>query len=94
MAKITKTDIIRNIAATHGTSQETVRASIDAFLDATIGAVENGDDVAIHGFGTFKCSERAARKGHNPATGEKIDIAASKSLTFKQAKAIKDRLND
>ena len=50
---------------------------------------DNGT-VDVFGFGKFSISERAARTGINPATKEKIEIAASKSVKFKASKALKD----
>jgi nucleoid DNA-binding protein len=91
--KITKQDLIRNIAEELGQTQEATAATVDAFLNQITQAIEDSNEVALHGFGGFKRSERAARLGRNPATGEPVQIAAASSLTFKQAKAVKDRLN-
>ena len=59
-------------------------------LDEALGeirrAVDGGETVALRGFGTFRLSERSARKGRNPRTGEEIDIPASRSLAFKASK--------
>jgi DNA-binding protein HU-beta len=55
-------------------------------------ALRNGDKVNISGFGTFAVSERKARTGRNPKTGESIEIPASKSAKFKAGKALKDEL--
>ncbi|WP_298967081.1 HU family DNA-binding protein [uncultured Roseibium sp.] len=56
-------------------------------------AAMNGTETNLTGFGKFKVKETAARQGRNPATGETIQIAASKKLTFAPAKALKDALN-
>ena len=61
-------------------------------LDSISGALSNGDSVALVGFGTFNVRERAARMGRNPATGETIQIAASKGVGFKAGKSLKDSL--
>jgi DNA-binding protein HU-beta len=55
--------------------------------------LKNGDSVTLVGFGTFSVSDRAARTGRNPRTGEAITIPASKSPKFKAGKALKDALN-
>lgn len=55
--------------------------------------LKNGGQVAISGFGTFKVSSRAARKGRNPQTGKEIDIPASKAVKFAISKPFKDELN-
>ena len=51
-----------------------------------------GNKVQLVGFGSFEVKERAARTGKNPATGEQIEIPASKSPTFKPGKAFKDAI--
>ena len=55
-------------------------------------ALKDGDKVQLVGFGSFEVKERAARTGKNPATGEQIEIPASKSPTFKPGKAFKDAI--
>ena len=52
-----------------------------------------GDEIVINGFGKFKVKDSPAREGRNPATGEAMQIAASKKLGFAPAKAVKDKLN-
>ncbi|HYE49039.1 MAG TPA: HU family DNA-binding protein, partial [Azospirillaceae bacterium] len=54
---------------------------------------KKGDDVRLVGFGTFSVSERAAREGKNPRTGEAIRIAASKAPKFTAGKGLKDTVN-
>ena len=66
----------------------------EALLDALVATVEStlaeGEKVAITGFGTFAVSERAARKGRNPQTGQEIDIPACKVPRFTPGKAFKE----
>lgn len=93
MTKINKNDLVKSIAQAHGTTQDAARVPVDAFLDSIVQALETGNEVAIHGFGTFKPTERKARLGRNPSTGETIELAASRSASFKPAKVLKDRLN-
>lgn len=57
-------------------------------------SLKNGEKVEILGFGAFSVSERAARKGRNPQTGEEIEIAASKAPTFKAGKNLKDAVKE
>lgn len=76
---------------------ELTKAQAAQSVDAVLGAIRTGlledGDVALSGFGTFGISARAARTGRNPATGEAIEIAASKAVKFKPCKALKDALN-
>jgi DNA-binding protein HU-beta len=63
--------------------------SIDALMEIITATVAKGDDVALLGFGTFKPSQRAARAGKNPKTGEALKIAATTVPTFKAGAAFK-----
>ena len=78
-----KSELIKAIADNAQLSQADAKKALDATLEAIAKAVKGGDKVALVGFGTFSVSERAAREGHNPATGEKMQIAAKKVVKFK-----------
>lgn len=67
--------------------------AVRAVFDAIAKYLESGDSVQIPGFGRFSISERAARAGRNPATGETIQIAASKNVRFKAGKDLKEKVN-
>ena len=77
-----KTDLVNAIAAT-GISKADSKQALDAALDAIAAALQQGDKVALLGFGTFSVNERPARTGINPATKEKIQIEAKKVIKFK-----------
>jgi len=94
MGKTTKSDIIKAIAESHGTTQSAVQAVVDGFLDVVADSLTLGEEVNLHNFGTFRPVDRKARLGRNPKTGEAVDIAASRAATFKPAKALKERMND
>ncbi len=66
---------------------------VDSMTEVISNALKSKDQVTLVGFGTFLVSERAARKGRNPRTGEEIDIAASNVPRFKPGKALKDAIN-
>ena len=88
-----KTELIEHISANADLSKADAGRALDAFIDAVKVTLKNNDAVTLVGFGTFDVSERAARTGRNPRTGEPVEIAASTTVTFKPAKALKDRLN-
>jgi len=87
------TDLADHIAAAHDVSKADARKIVDGVIAAIADAAAKGDEVALNGFGKFKVKYSPARQGRNPSTGERIDIAASKKLTFAPAKALKDKLN-
>ena len=74
-------------------SQKNLNEIFDIMFDTILDVVEDEGKFAVPGFGTFKMKERAARTGRNPQTGAELKIAASKSLGFKQANKVKERLN-
>ncbi len=85
-----KSELIAAVAEKAGVTKSAADAAVNAMIDAIGGALKAGDKVAIAGFGNFEVKERAAREGRNPATGEAITIAASKSVAFKASKALKE----
>lgn len=88
-----KSELIDSIAAAADISKADAGRALDATIDAITGALKNGDQVALVGFGTFSVKERAARTGRNPKTGEAITIAAANVPGFKAGKALKLKLN-
>ena len=90
---VNKSEVCTHVAAHAGVSRSTAN-SVVSVVFSTIGDALAGDDtVAIVGFGTFSTRERAARRGRNPATGEAISIAASKTPAFKTGKKLRDKVN-
>ena len=88
-----KTELVAAIAEQADISRRDAEAALKAFADVVSAALKNGDKVQLVGFGTFEVSERAAREGRNPQTGQTMQIAASKAPKFKAGKALKDALN-
>jgi len=74
-------------------SKAAAERAVSAVLEAITESLKKDATVALIGFGTFDVKERKARTGVNPATGEKIKIAASKTVSFKAGKALKDVFN-
>lgn len=90
---MTKHELAKQVAANAGLSGEQAMSAVDAAFDAIAGELVAGRDVAIAGFGKFSVGERAARAGRNPATGETIQIAASRAAKFSAAAGLKQQLN-
>lgn len=87
-----KATLIAQIAEKSGLERKQAEKALDAFLDTVTSALKAGDKVQLVGFGSFEVKERAAHTGRNPATGETIEISASKSPVFKAGKTLKDEL--
>ena len=85
-----KSDIAAYVAEQDSLSKAEAERAVNALLEAIRDALASGETVSLPGFGTFSTRSRAARQGRNPATGEPIDIAASKTPSFKAGKALRD----
>ena len=89
-----KAELITAVAENADMTKKDAEKVIKAFIDVVTAEMKKGEKVQLVGFGTFEVSERAAREGRNPQTGETMTIAASKSPKFKAGKALKDAVNE
>lgn len=85
-----KKELVNKIAEETGFTKKAVNETIKAFITATTEGLVADGKVAMVGFGSFTVTERAARKGVNPKTQEKIDIPAKRVPKFKASAALKD----
>ena len=85
--------MIEKIAAGAGITKAQAKAALDATTSALKDALVAGDKIQLVGFGTFSVNERPAREGINPATKEKIQIAAKKVAKFKAGAELADAIN-
>lgn len=83
-----KTELVAAMAKETNLSKKDVEAVLKSFIDVVSEELKKGEKVQLVGFGTFEVSERAAREGRNPQTGETMKIEASKAPKFKAGKAI------
>lgn len=88
-----KTELVSAMAEKAGLSKKDAEAALKAFTDVIAEELKKGEKIQLVGFGTFEVSERSARTGRNPQTGEEMKIPASKSPKFKAGKALKDLVN-
>lgn len=90
METLNKKALVEVLVEKIGVTKVDATTAVEAIFEEIVSAVAAGKKVDFTGFGKFEVTERAARQGVNPATGEKIAIAASKSPKFKAAKAFKE----
>ena len=88
-----KTQLVEKIAEGAGLSKVDAKKALDATVEAIKAALAAGDKVQLVGFGTFAVAERPAREGINPATKQKITIAAKKIAKFKAGAELADAVN-
>jgi DNA-binding protein HU-beta len=85
-----KTELVDAVAQATDLSKVAAGKAVTAVLDAIQGTLEKGGSVVLTGFGTFSMRERPARAGHNPKTGQPMEIKASKTPVFKAGKTFRD----
>jgi DNA-binding protein HU-beta len=90
---MTKNELAERVAERTGTSASQARQVVDVTIEVVSDELAAGGEVALAGFGKFSVSQRAARQGRNPSTGQPIQISASKAAKFSAASALKKRLN-
>ena len=90
---MTKSEFIEAIAEKSELSKTDAAKALAATLESVADALKAGDKVSLIGFGAFSISQRAARMGKNPQTGEELNIPASKVAKFKAGQKLKDALN-
>ena len=88
-----KTELISAVAAATELSRKDADKAVNAAVEAIVAALKAGEKVQIVGLGGFEVKERAARAARNPRTGEEIQIAASKSVSFKPGKACRTMID-
>ncbi len=91
--RMNRMELVSAIAEKSELSKKDAEKALKAFTDVVAEELKKGEQIQLVGFGTFKVSERAAREGRNPQTGETMQIKASKTPKFTAGKALKDALN-
>jgi DNA-binding protein HU-beta len=91
---MTKAELIETLSNKMGLNKADAEKAVNIILDDITNALKQGERVNISGFGTFSVSNRQARSGRNPKTGETIQISASRSAKFKPGKQLKDSLSE
>lgn len=88
-----KVELVELVAERAHLTKKDAAVAVDAVFDGVVEALVKGDEVRVAGFGTVAVKTRAARQGVNPSTHEAMTIPASKVVTLKVAKVLKEKLN-
>ncbi len=88
-----QSELIEKVAKTADLEKAEAGRVVEAVLDAISGALKEQEKVSLQGLGIFDINDRKARQGRNPATGEVIQIAATKSIKFRPSKSLKDAVS-
>ena len=90
---MTKQELVEKMAEKAGITKADAARALEALTETVTEALKAGAKISLVGFGTFATSERAAREGRNPRTGEKVEIAARTAVSFKAGSKLKDAVN-
>ena len=88
-----KAELVDAVAEECGLTKSDASGAVESVFNTIGNQLRQGDSVSVVGFGQFSVSDRAARTGRNPRTGEEIAIAASRAPKFKAGKQLKDAVN-
>ena len=88
-----KAELIAAMSEKAEISKKDAEKALKVFTDVVAEELKKGEKIQLVGFGTFEVTERAARTGRNPQSGEDMNIPASKAPKFKAGKALKDLIN-
>jgi DNA-binding protein HU-beta len=89
---VTKADLVEKVAEKSGLTRTDVAVVVDHFLEVIKKSLENGHNIEIRGFGTFKIKLRKARKARNPRTGEVVPVPDRKVPVFKPSNDFKNMI--
>ncbi|MCB1534110.1 MAG: HU family DNA-binding protein [Rhodoblastus sp.] len=87
-----KTELVSALAEAHELSKPQIGRLVDDVFGNIEAALKKGDEVRFVNFGSFSVKERAARKARNPATGEEIEVPATRKVVFRPGKELKERV--
>jgi len=90
---MTKNELIAQVSDKTLLNRNDATKAVEATFDIITGALKQGDEVKLIGFGSFTVAQRKAREGRNPRTGQPVQIAASKAPKFTAGKGLKDAVN-
>ena len=89
---MTKQEFIKRVAERTQLTERDAGKAVDAFMETVTETLKKGDSISFTGFGKFSASQRAARQGVNPRTGERVEIAATTVPKFSAGSQLKAAL--
>jgi integration host factor subunit alpha len=90
---LTKQTIIEKISEKNNQTPVEAKNTIESLLEIMKSTLASGEDIMISGFGKFCVNEKAPRKGRNPATGKEMMLDGRRTVTFRVAGKLRERIN-
>jgi len=90
---MTKTDLVDKLYDNFGYSRAECAELVEIFFDSIKETLAAGEEIKISGFGVWQVRDKEKRTGRNPQTGQELEIAARRVVTFKPSQVLRDHLN-
>ena len=90
---MTKVDIVDKIYEKVGFPKNEVAKIVEGVFDIIKETLQREDKLVVSGFGNFVIRNKRARRGRNPQTGDGLEIAPRRVLTFKSSRLLNASLN-
>ncbi len=90
---MTKADLVEKVSKEAEMTKKDAEQLVEIVFDSIVGSLNKGEKIELRGFGSFRVSERNARKGRNPKTGAAVNIPAKRVAYFKPGKDLKELIN-
>ncbi|MCP3962297.1 MAG: HU family DNA-binding protein [bacterium] len=90
---MTRAELVEAVAAATNLHKQDAEKIVAAVLEAMTEAIQDGSQIELRGFGSFRIRQRAARGGRNPATGEAVEVPPKRVCYFRPGKVLVDLLN-
>jgi len=88
-----KADLINKLSKEMDISKQEAEAGVNLFFQTIKEALQNGEEIELRGFGSFRFRQRGARAGRNPRTGKPVQVPPKQVLYFKPSKLLKNLIN-
>ncbi len=89
---LTKADLAERLFLELGLNKREAKEFVELFFEEMRGALEQGEEVKLSGYGNFTLRDKNERPGRNPKTGEEIPVSARRVVTFRPGQKLKQRV--
>lgn len=89
---LTKADLINHLVDSLDLPRKDANLLLNAFLESIVKSLQDGEDIELRGFGSFRLRSRKARQSRNPKSGEAVEVPPKRVVHFKIGKDLKNKL--
>ena len=90
---MTKAELVEDVAEAAELTKKDAERLVEIVFESIVESLNQGEEIELRGFGSFRVRERGARRGRNPKTGDPVNIPAKRVPYFKPGKELKELIN-